>query len=159
MNQLILQQYDITKDTMALIPGRHTDYETLILEPHQQLAVTQSALSILKIACLEGGSTYDGRRQAVIHQTGAQSKVPIPIYPKESIFTFPTHSANSYECIWLFYHHIKSIKPHEKKPNYSIVTFKNYQTFEVNVSYQSLMRQLQRTSYCIVKFGYVGLEV
>lgn len=153
MNSLILPQYDITKDTMALIPAKHTDYETLILEPHQKLAVTQSALSILKAACLEGGSTYDGRRQAVSHQTGAQNKVPIPVYPQESIFTFPTHSATAIDCIWLFYHHIKSIQPHSQKPNCSIVTFKNYQTLEVNVSYQSLMRQMQRTSYCIVKFG------
>ncbi|MDT8860303.1 competence protein ComK [Alkalihalobacillus sp. MEB130] len=57
----------------------------------------------------------------------------MPINPNEYIYAFPTHSPQLHECCWSFYHHIRSI-----------ITFNQYKTLE---------KQLQRASYCIVRFS------
>ncbi len=138
---------------MALIPARQIHYCTVAIEPLQQHHVNQLTLTMIKEACLPGGSTYDGRRLAVISQTGAQNKVPIPINPMELIYAFPTSSPSNPDCIWIFYTHVKTIKPHPKQPTSSLVVFKNYHEIEVPVSLQVLQRQMQRTSYCMVRFS------
>lgn len=153
MISTILSHYEITKDTMALLPARNIDYQTIVLEPHQKRTISQVTLTLIKEACLHGGSTYDGRRLAVISQTGAQNKVPIPINPNEFIYAFPTSSPSSPDCIWIFYQHVKTMKPHQKNPDYSLIVFKNYDELEVPISLSVLQRQMQRTSYCIVRFS------
>jgi competence protein ComK len=150
----IYKTYDINKETMALIPAKHIDYDTIVYETNQILYVKQRPLDMIKVACLDGGSTYDGRRVAVIHQTGAQHKVPIPINPLEKIYAFPTHSPSLYECSWIFYHHVRSIMPHPTDPKESQVLFKNGQTpLNLDISHSSLEKQLHRTSFCVVKFS------
>jgi competence protein ComK len=151
----VLPNYEINKETMALIPAKHFDYETIVLESNQTLYIKQRPMEMIKAACLEGGSTYEGRRKAVIYQSVAQHKVPIPIHPAEQIFAFPTHSPDLYECHWLFYHHVKSITPDPKTPRNSIITFTNHgEPLIIDVSHNSLEKQLQRTSFCIVRFSY-----
>ena len=72
----ILESYEINRHTLALFPARHIDYETIVLQDHYEWYVRQTPLEIIQRACLEGGSSYDGRRKAVIHFTGAKKKVP-----------------------------------------------------------------------------------
>ncbi|TWI59897.1 competence protein ComK [Halalkalibacter nanhaiisediminis] len=152
MTKTILHTYEINKDTISLSPANHMDYDTIVQERNQKYYVKKTPIQLIEQACLEGGATYDGRRVAVTYQTGAQSKVPIPIHPLEQIFAFPTHSPKLQECSWIFYHHIKAIKPNPKAPNQTIITFRNYKEITVDVSYNALERQIHRTAYCIVRF-------
>lgn len=145
--------YDINSETMAIIPAKHFDYDSIIYEVNQIIYVKQRPLEMIKPACLEGGSTYDGRRVAVILQTGADHKVPIPINPAKNIYAFPTKSPKLFECIWLFYHHIQTIKPHPTQPHLSIVYFKNGQApLDLDISFAILEKQMHRTAFCIVRF-------
>jgi competence protein ComK len=146
--------YDINPDTLALLPARHTDYDTIVLERHKQYFVKKTAIKLLEEACLEGGSDYDGRRAAVTYKTDVQSKILIPVNPLEHIYAFPTHSPKLHECSWFFYHHIKSIKRHPTSLTESIITFKNYKELQLPISYHTLEKQMQRTSYCIVRFSH-----
>jgi competence protein ComK len=98
MNETVLTDYEINKETIAIIPANHIDYYSIVLERDQQLHVKLTPLQLIKASCLEGGSTYDGRRLAVTHQTGAQNKVPIPIHPLEQIYAFPTHSPSLHDA-------------------------------------------------------------
>ncbi len=151
--ETVYKTYEINKETMALVPARHIDYDTIVYEAHQILYVKQRPLNMIKAACLEGGATYDGRRIAVIHQTGADHKTPIPINPSQDIYAFPTQSASNFDCNWLFYHHVRSILPHPKHPNQSLILFKNGQDpLTIDISLASLEKQMHRTSFCIVKF-------
>lgn len=70
MNEKILSSYEITKDTLALLPARNMNYRTIVIERHETYYVQQTPLEIIKAACLEGGATYDGRRTAVMLKTG-----------------------------------------------------------------------------------------
>ncbi|WP_227938687.1 competence protein ComK [Alkalihalobacillus deserti] len=153
MTKHVLNDYEISKDTLALIPAKHVDYYTIVIEKDQQLYVKKTTRQLIEPACLEGGASYEGRRDAVSHQIGVRNKVPIPINPREDIYAFPTHSPKQFECSWIFFHHIKSIKPHQKASNQSIVTFKNDQHLSINVSFSTLERQMHRTSFCIVRFS------
>ncbi|WP_368737761.1 competence protein ComK [Bacillus sp. EB106-08-02-XG196] len=108
----------------------------------------------MKPACLEGGSTYDGRRLAVCHQTGAHNKVLIPINPLEGIYAFPTHSPKVHECNWIFYHHGRTFEPHPKNPNKSIITFKNNLTLTLVVSHHTMKKQMHHAAYCVIRFSH-----
>lgn len=153
MNSTILSTYEITSNTLALIPAAQIDYDTIVLEPQGQLHVRKTPMQLIEPACLEGGASYDGRRLAVSYQTGSRKKIPIPINPLDEIYAFPTHSPKQFNCHWIFYHHVKAIKPHHQLASHAIVTFKSGQQLTLPVSYHTLERQMHRTSHCIIRFS------
>ena len=147
--------YEVNPHTMAILPAKEIEYSAIIKEEHQILYVRQTPLQIIKAACLDGGSTYEGRRKAVTHLTGAVQKVPIPINPRRNIFAFPTHSPNAFECNWIFYHHIKSIVPSLQTSNttQSIIQFKNQLELLMNESHYLLEKQYTRTAMCVLQYA------
>ncbi|MFS1517107.1 competence protein ComK [Bacillus sp. SCS-151] len=149
----VLQEYDINQSTMILLPATHCDYDTIVYEQQQQLAIAKTPLQLVKAACLEGGATYDGRRKAMTHLTGSKQKIPIPINPQYDIFAFPTQSPHRFENSWIFYHHIKSIEPYEAPTNttiQSIITFTNGEQLQMKESHYIVEKQMQRTAMCII---------
>ncbi len=142
----MLTTYDINPNTAALLPVKHLDYCTLIIETNGSYYINQPSLTLIKEACLKGYSTYEGRREAVRHYTGFHQKVPIPINPYQNIYAFPTQSPHQFECCWLFPTHIQSIKPTSNSKG-SIVTFKNKKTITLSQSASTLRKQMQRTAF------------
>ena len=151
----ILNYYEVNQNTMALLPIAHLDYSTIILEKERKFYAKLTPLQLIKAACLEGGASYEGRRKAVTHLTGAIQKVPIPINPRRDIFAFPTHSPTAFECNWIFYHHIKSIVPSQNTNNTtrSIIQFKNHQELPMTESHYLLQKQYTRTAMCILQYA------
>lgn len=150
----ILTHYHVNYRTMLLLPARHIDYQTIVLEIDRKLFIKETPLQLIKQACLDGGASYDGRRAAVMYQTHFARKVPIPISTSKKIYTFPTHAPNHFDCHWIFYHHIQYIQPHHDKSNpniQSMVLFKNGQKLLLEQSYYSLDKQMQRTTMCILR--------
>ncbi|MGO4890255.1 competence protein ComK [Anaerobacillus sp. MEB173] len=119
----------------------------------RRLYTNKRPLQLIKESCLDGGSTYDGRRTDVTHLTGIHSKVPIPIHPLEEIYCFPTHSATQFECSWLFYRHIKSFDANNPSSQ-TIITFQDYQQLELDVSPYVIEKQMHRTAFCMLRFGH-----
>ncbi|MDV2684396.1 competence protein ComK [Alkalihalophilus lindianensis] len=154
----ILLSYEINRNTMALLPAFHTDYDTIVLELDHTYYVKETSLMMMERACIEGGSTYDGRREAVSTLINVHSKVPIPIDPTDHLYTFPTHSPTKMVCIWIFYHHITTFKPLPKSPHKTLITFTNSEQLTIDVSYTTFEKQMQRTSYCIVRLTHRPFE-
>ena len=154
----IFESYEINQHTLALLPARHIDYETIVLQNHDEWYVRQTPLEIIQRACLEGGSSYDGRRKAVIHFTGAKKKVPIPINPWKNIYAFPTHSPHLFECSWIFQPHIRNISPSPKDPQTTVITFYNGKKIEIPISHYSMKQQMLRTATCILRFSSAFYE-
>ncbi|WP_209121174.1 competence protein ComK [Alkalihalobacillus sp. BA299] len=75
MNEIILPHNDINRDTSALLPAYHTDYQTIIWEQNHRFYVKKTPLQLIKEACLEGGADLDGRRAAVTIKRGSQQKL------------------------------------------------------------------------------------
>lgn len=147
----VINDYEVNPRTMALIPARNIDYQTIVLESGRKIHVTKSPLQLIKEACRDGGATYEGRYKAVTHKTGIHKKVPIPISQLDQIYAFPTHSAKQFNCHWIFYHHLKAINlaPHKK----SIITFCDHQELEIEVSAYVLKQQMLRTAHCFLLFS------
>ncbi|WP_421377956.1 competence protein ComK [Bacillus salacetis] len=145
----ILSSYTISKRTAALVPVKHPDSLTLVIEIDTMFYVTKSPLTLIKEGCLQGYSSYEGRLESVKYYTGYQRKVPIPINPKQNIFAFPSLSPDAFECSWLFPAHIKSISPakSEDMTIQSLVTLKNGKTIYMSESSAVLKKQMQRTAY------------
>ena len=109
-----------------ILPVVHPDYSTIVIEQSRQLSVRQTPSQIIKEACLDGGSTYEGRKKAVTHLTGAMQKVPIPINPLSNIQKDATTQSN--------------------------ILFKNEQYLSMNESHYTLQKQMQRAAICILQF-------
>lgn len=157
----ILSSYTISKRTAAIKPVKHPDYLSQIIEPDAILYVTEPPLTIIKEACLQGYSSYEGRRDSVKYYTDYQRKLPIAINPKLNIFAFPSISPEAYECSWLFPTHIKSISQAitADKTIQSIVTLKNGRTIYMSESPAVLKKQLQRTAYFSMMYFADGVGV
>ena len=151
----VLLDYKINQQTMILIAAKHFDYGTIVYERDKQLFSNKTPMQLIKAACLDHCSTYQGIREAVIHHTGFKRKVPIPISISKNIYTFPTHSTKAYECTWIFSDHvlstnrIPSFDNHDAK---TIITFKNLQQFALNVSQHILDKQIIRSEMCRFMF-------
>ncbi|MFD1362311.1 competence protein ComK [Lentibacillus salinarum] len=155
----ILPSYEINGATMALLPAAHIDYETTVIERNQELFIRKTPHQLISSACLENCSTYEGRRETVMHHFGFKRKVPIPINPRKNLFAFPTHSPSDFTCCWIFYKHIQAILPpsasSKNTPNQTILLFKNALQLPVDVSHYVLEKQLERTGMCMWRFGAI----
>lgn len=138
----VISSYDITQKTMALLPERHIDYCTRVVEADHTYYINTPILSLIEQACLEGYSTYEGRRD--------HRKIPIPIIPSQNIFAFPTLSPQQFDCCWLFPNHIQSIHPSQQNKSYSIVKMKNNQTLLIKQSYSTLRKQMHRSAFTML---------
>ena len=97
----------------------------------------KTPLQLIKAACLEGGSSFEEDRKPLPIK-GSTHNVPIPINPECNIFAFPTQSPSAFQCNWIFYNHVKSIKPSETRTEVtskSIILLRNL--FRPNVFHSS----------------------
>lgn len=153
----VLDSYEVNQDTALIKSAKHFEYQTIVYERGQTLYVKQTPLKIIKNACIEGGASYDGRRQSVTKKIGVQQKVPIPIDPIYNIYACPTASPKQFECSWIFYHHVKTIESITAITDTyrSIITLTNNQQIPMEESFNLLEKQMQRTAYCIMKFSNI----
>src|SRR5690625_6875288 len=126
----VISSYDINLKTIALLPGRNIDYDTVVIEENKTKYIRQTSLNLIKDACLKcDWTTYEGRRGGVIKHTNFKQKTPIPIDIHKGIYFFPTHSPSNMDNIWIAFHHILSIGKiparERTKDAQSIVYFKN----------------------------------
>ncbi|MHA6252880.1 competence protein ComK [Oceanobacillus sp. CAU 1775] len=148
MKQIQLN-YIIEKNTIALIPVKKVDFYTVALTTLGKVYVKQTPFEIIKKSCLEEFVTYEGRKNAVQKLTNFKNKVPIPISTSRNIFSFPTISPVSPDCVWLFYHHIKGVEEDRKKnPSKSIIHFINGTSLELDISHYILQQQFYKTAVC-----------
>lgn len=69
----------INEQTVALLPAKQIEYDTIVLEHEKKYHVRQTPFHIIKAACCNNWCTYEGRRKAVIYHTNFKQKTPIPI--------------------------------------------------------------------------------
>lgn len=93
---MIHKTYQVNRQTIALRPAKVIDHSTIVIEQEETYKIKETPLQIIKEACIANWSTYEGRRQAVIHHTNFKQKVPIPSTSKKiSLPSQPTHQQNS----------------------------------------------------------------
>ncbi len=137
----ILSTYTITTNTLAVVPARTIEYSSIVLESNQQCYIKQTPFEIIKASCINYWSTYDGRRQTTIQQTGFKQKTPIPISKQNNIIAFPTHSPINYDCCWIIYSPYLRIIPHPRK---TILYIGHGKSITLDISNHILQKQIER---------------
>lgn len=155
MNTVIIS-YDISSKTLALLPARKIDYDTIVIKENETKYVQQPSFDLIKEACFRGDwTTYEGRRDAVIKHTNFIQKTPIPIDIRKGVYFFPTHSPKNINNIWIAFHQIKLIgkvpSQERTKQAQSIVFFKNGQSLVLDITYHALNKQYERTLECVYR--------
>lgn len=153
---MIKPTYHINKRTLAILPAKQIEYDTIVIEQQQTLHVRQTSLKIIKNSCKKYWATYEGRREAVIHHMNFQQKVPIPISIMNQLYFFPTHSPNHLDNSWIAAQQITQITRHPHSRNrQSIIQFACGQTLTIDVSTYILRQQAERTFACMYEIGRV----
>ncbi|WP_088034848.1 competence protein ComK [Evansella clarkii] len=153
MNEVILENYRINGQTLAILPAYHIGYQSVVLEGSKTIYVKEKPMKLIESACISGGADYNGSRRAVMCQLDLRRKVPIPVNREKDIYAFPTHSPKQYDCHWLFYSQIFCITPHPDNPQKSQITFINERRLELDIAPWLLVKQMYKTGYVKTKFG------
>lgn len=148
---MILPTYHITQNTLAILPAKQLNYDTIIIEQQTTKHIQQTPLSIIKSACEQEWSTYDGRRQAISQQMNFKQKVPIPTSIINKHIFFPTHSPHHLDNNWIAAHHITHIKRTTK--HQSTLQFTNGQILTLDTSYHTLHQQTKRAFACLYQIS------
>ncbi|MFC4386599.1 competence protein ComK [Gracilibacillus marinus] len=137
--------YLITPHTLALLPHYSIDHQTKVLETNQSILCKEPPLQLIKLNCLIGGSSYDGRKEAMTYHFGFKQRIPIAIFPQQNLYFFPTKSPEAPDCIWLSLANIRFIKRHENKTN---VQFHNGYILTLEQSLYTVRKQHERAGMC-----------
>jgi len=140
-----MEKYIINKNTLAILPAKQIEYDTIVFETEQTLHTRQTPIHIIRHSCLAYMSDYDGRRDAVIHHTGHKERIVIPVNPYERLIFFPTHGTRHIDCSWIAYHHVISFETLESDPKLTKVTLSNGKTTTVPISARSFHTQMLRS--------------
>lgn len=137
----IVTSYEITKDTLAIIPL--DNYRSKIIEKDSIFIVDKTPLQVVEESCEYFGSSYQGRHRGTEILTGITHKSPIIIEESREIIFFPTSSPKLYDCAWISF---KNVIKHSRVKNSCVIEFKSGYLLEVDVSYGSLENQILRAA-------------
>lgn len=138
----IIDEYIITEDTLAILPVKHIEYNSVVYELGKGYYVRQTPMQIIKESCKAYHSSYAGRREATISLTNAKYKSPIIVRERDDLLAFPTISPKKFECVWILAAHIKTI---ENANNECCVVFNNDFALSLSISFNCLQSQLNVT--------------
>jgi competence protein ComK len=138
--------YEINPLTMAVLSERDASgcYVTRVLEEEAEYVVDYTPSRLIEYACKFFGSSLKGRQEGTRDICGITHKAPISIDPSSGMYYFPTTSPTSSTCSWIAHSHIDKMRKAETSG--TEIIFKNSKKIHVEVSYGSLLNQIQRTA-------------
>lgn len=140
-----------SQETLAFICISHPIYRTKVLSMKGTFYTKDSAQTLLKKACIQGGADYHGRIASIRERFEYNRCTPLSVDPDYGIFAFPTCSPTHPDCIWLFDSHIHSYR--KISNNETEIIFTNKQTLVAKISIDFLRKQMEKTAYCIRHWG------
>lgn len=137
---------EITPLTMAVMPNRdnYGNAGSHVLEDQTKFYVRHKPSKMIDLACKFFGSSLKGRQTGTKEISSMTSKLPISIDPSSGMYFFPTLSPTNPNCSWIAHTHIKDIR--EIANQRTEIIFSNDQAVVVDVSYGSIMNQVNRTA-------------
>lgn len=138
--------HEITPLTLAVISQQDKNKKTTtkIMEEQAEFIVDLVPSKVIDYACKFFGSSLKGRRAGTREVCGITHKAPICIDPTSGMYFFPTASPANPDCSWLAHSHISHMN--QTEDHCTEVIFKSGQRIIVEVSYGSMVNQLQRTA-------------
>ncbi|QDP39748.1 competence protein ComK [Radiobacillus deserti] len=141
----MLNEYEITPNTCAIVKETVDGAPVcLILEVEDSFYVSSSPSKLVDQGCKFFGSSLKGRQDGTKEVCGITHKAPISMDPSSGMYFFPTTSPQNPNCSWIAHSHIDRLE--KTSFQQTIVHFKNGTSIKVDVSYGSMMNQIQRTA-------------
>lgn len=143
---LYLPTHEITPLTMAILPQpiENGYLGSLILEENEEFTVNYAPSKLIDFACKFFGASLQGRQIGTKEVSQMTHKVPISIDPHSGMYFFPTLSPTNPGCAWIAHTHIESVSKAEHQK--TKLVFKNGDHIIVDVSFGSMMNQINRTA-------------
>jgi competence protein ComK len=154
---IVNEQYEIGLKTMAVMYHADASFQTRMIDLDGDYLTSKSPQKLFDEICLKHGSTYEGRREAVVQSLGYEKRTPFLPAPLLGIYTFPSASPQHFDCVWLFPRHILQIVPHPANHHHSIVTFHNGSELVVKARPAFLKAQYERTAASALRFQFMDL--
>ncbi len=146
MKNYYFTSHEITPFTMAVIADCDVngDQVTRVLEEDAEYVLDGNPTKVIDDACRFFGASLKGRQDGTKDISGITHKAPISIDPSSGMYFFPTTSPTSHKCSWIAHSHIDKVG---RAPDQQTeVLFKNGRRVIVDISYGSMLNQLQRTA-------------
>lgn len=146
LNDLLYATYEITPLTLAVMPKQNQNgtISAYILEESRDYIIDYSPKKVIDAACKYFGSSLKGRIDGTKDISNITHKPPIAIDPASGMYFFPTNSPVNSKCTWIAHSHLESMNSIDIQQ--TEITFKNGKSIIVDVSYGSIMNQIQRTA-------------
>ncbi|HLS61631.1 MAG TPA: competence protein ComK [Virgibacillus sp.] len=137
--------YEINPLTMAVLPQHDKEGNTSshVIEGNEDYFVAFSPSKVIDFACRFFGSSLKGRQEGTKAVSNITHKAPISVAPSSGIYFLPTLSPVNPMCGWIAHSHIKEIN---RAPEGTEIVFKNGRNVIVEVSFGSMLNQVQRTA-------------
>ena len=150
-SSLYMPIHEITPLTMAVLPQYDESGKigSLVLEEKAEFVVKGSPSKMIDNACKFFGASLKGRQIGTKEISQLTHKLPISIDPSSGMYFFPTLSPVNTKCSWIAHTHISKIS--EAENQCTEITFKNGKRIIIDVSYGSIMNQVNRTA----QFRYI----
>ena len=144
-----MNSYEINSSTLCIVPIDNN--RSCVYEFDNKYIVNMPCLKIIERSCLCFGSTFDGRREASCSLINSMHKVPIIIEETCDIIFFPTNSPRNNNCIWVSFNNFEGVDKIDSHS--SMLYFKNYNQFKVDVSYFVITNQIIRCNRLKLEFN------
>lgn len=151
LNNFYSSTSEITPLTMAVIAQEDDNGQvsTYVLEEEQEYVVHHTPSKLIDHACSYFGSSLKGRQEGTRNVSGITHKAPVSIDPFSGMYFIPTMSPSRKHCSWLGHSHIKHL--FQLRHQGTSVVFKNGKEITLDISYGSMLNQIQRTA----QFRYI----
>jgi|SRR5690625_3489356 len=138
--------YEITPLTMAVLCKKNDKggVNSYVLEETKEYFVHSAPTKVIDHACKFFGSSLKGRLEGTKDISRITHKAPVAIDPSSGMYFFPTASPTNVNCSWISHSHVEYVKP--LKNDKTELIFKNGNRIAINVSYGSILNQVQRTA-------------
>ncbi|HLR52639.1 MAG TPA: competence protein ComK [Candidatus Avamphibacillus sp.] len=146
LNEVNSPSYEITPLTMAVLVYHDKKGNTgaWVLEEKEEYYIDIPPSKFIDQACKYYGASLKGRQEGTRNIYGITHKAPISIDPSSGMYFFPTASPVNSNCSWIAHSHIKHVNQLKNKE--TEVIFRNGRKVSLQVSYGSIMNQIQRTA-------------
>ncbi|GAA5416683.1 competence transcription factor [Paraliobacillus ryukyuensis] len=138
--------YEVNPVTVAIIAEKVDGYYVShVIESNGQSSyVRQAPVQLIDFACKYFGSSLKGRQEGARTILNVKHKVPISIDPSSGMYFFPTASPQQPFCSWISHSFVYDLQ--RTPQNRTKIIFRNGKTIVLDVSYGSMLNQLQRTA-------------
>lgn len=147
MKKYYTPSHEITPLTLAIV-AEQDQYghigSRIFDEDDEHYVSGLTPTKMIDYTCRYFGANLKGRQEGTRDICGITHKAPISINPMSGMYFFPTISPANPQCSWISHSHIERVN---KAVNQQAeIVFKNGKKLLLNVSFGSIINQVQRTA-------------